>query len=245
MYLPANLYRIVITAMSCLFYPFLLHCQAVWYAPRAEGTLIENSYYCLDYNTRHKQPDWVCYMLTQTHITGSAPRSSGFKNCKQGGITSASTRDYTRSGYDRGHLCPAADMKFSKEAMGETFKMWNISPQNPSLNRGRWAELEATVRDYIRDETDTLYIVTGPVFIGDMGCIGESRVTIPTLFYKVVYCPKRGGIGFLLPNRKIESPLPAWQVSIDLVEAITGIDFFPQLPDDHEDEIEAQVVWWE
>ncbi len=232
-------------ALLCVCLPFLLRGQDTRYIPEVKGTFIENSYYCVDYDSAHKQPSWVYYMLTKAHISGSASRSSSFKDCKQGSVASASTKDYTRSGYDRGHLCPAADMKISKEAMSETFQMWNISPQNPSLNRGRWADLEATVRGYLEDETDTLFIVTGPVFIADMGSIGNNRVTVPSLFYKVVFNPKRGGIGFLLPNRKLDTPLSSWQVSIDLVEAITGIDFFPQLPDAQENEIEAQVSWWE
>ena len=110
--------------------------------PEPQGTLIKNAYYCVDYNTAHKQANWVYYMLTETHISGDTPRSSSFKDCQEGNIRSASTKDYTHSGYDRGHLCPAADMKLSKEAMNATFQMWNISPQNPSLNRGKWAELE-------------------------------------------------------------------------------------------------------
>ena len=238
-------YRIISLLILLLVSPLYSHGQDVRYMPEPQGTLIKNAYYCVDYNTAHKQANWVYYMLTETHISGDTPRSSSFKDCQEGNIRSASTKDYTHSGYDRGHLCPAADMKLSKEAMNATFQMWNISPQNPSLNRGKWAELEETVRDYIKDATDTLYIVTGPVFLGEREYIGDNRVTIPGLFYKVVYNPKRGGIGFLMPNRKLETPLKSWQVSIDLVEAITGIDFFPQLPDKSESEIESQVTWWE
>lgn len=245
MSLSNNLHRVVIATVTCLIMPLYLLGQDLRYAPKAEGALIENNYYSLDYNTEHKQPNWVYYMLTKSHITGTAPRASNFKDCTRGSIASSFNKDYLKSGYDKGHLCPAADMKLSKEAMAETFQMWNISPQNPSLNRGRWSDLESTVRGYIKDEADTLFIVTGPVFTTNIGSIGEGKVTVPTLFYKVVYNPKRGSIGFLMPNQKLDSPLSSWQVSIDLIEAITGIDFYPQLPDELEDEIEAQVDWWE
>ena len=225
--------------------PISLLGQDNRYAPVSKGTLIENTYYCLDYNVEHKQPNWVYYMLTQTHIIGKTPRSSTFKDCKQGDLESASQKDYKGSGYDKGHLCPAADMKLSTEAMKETFQMWNMSPQVPSFNRGRWSDLEALVRNYIKTETDTLFIATGPVFISSQGSIGDGKVTVPGYYYKVVYSPSRGGIGFLMPNQKISSKLPSWQISIELIELLTGIDFFPQLPKYLQAKIESQMTWWE
>ncbi len=237
--------KIVVTAGLLLFLPLLLWGQDHRYVPEVRDVFVCNSHYCLDFNTVHKQPNWVCYMLTDGHVTGATPRSSSFKDCRQGEVKSASQKDYRGSGYDRGHLCPAADMKLSKEAMTATFQMWNMSPQEPSFNRGRWADLEARMRKYIGDCRDTVFIVTGPVFINNKGCIGDGSVTVPGFFYKVVYCPRRGGAGFLMPNEKLEAPLRSWQVSIDLIEALTGIDFFPQLPREVQDRIEAQVEWWE
>lgn len=228
-----------------LLFPLLLAGQDFRYAPQASDVPVRSKYYCLDFNTRHKQPNWVYYMLTPAHIDGKAPRASSFRDCRQGNVCSASLKDYKGSGYDRGHLCPAADMKLDREAMNATFLMWNMSPQEPSFNRGKWADLEALVRKYIKDDRDTLFVVTGPVFLGKEKCIGKNRVTVPGLFYKVVYSPGRGGIAFLLPNLKVTSPLRDWQVSIDLIEALTGIDFFPQLPRKYQDEIESQVVWWD
>jgi endonuclease G len=237
--------RFVLSVGLLLLLPASLWGQDGRYAPEVKGVSIENTCYRLDFNAEHKQPNWVYYSLTQTHITGDTPRSSSFRNCRQGDIRSATNNDYRGSGYDKGHLCPAADMKHSREAMSATFQMWNMSPQEPSFNRGKLADLESLVRSYIRAETDTLFVVTGPVFLNNKGSIGESGVTVPGLYYKVVYCPERGGAAFLLPNQKVSGPLRSWQVSIDLVEVLTGIDFFPQLPDKTEDEIESQVVWWE
>lgn len=244
MYLNHSIRKLIFTGL-CFLFPLSLSGQEYRYAPEVKGTSIRNTYYCLDFNAEHKQPEWVCYMLTHAHINGNAQRSSAFKDCRQGDVSSARQADYKGSGYDKGHLCPAADMKLSKEAMAATFQMWNMSPQEPSFNRGRWSDAEAYVRKCIRDETDTLYVVTGPVFIGNKGSIGEGKVTVPGFFYKVVYCPKRGGMGFLMPNGKVKSPLYSWQVSIDLIEALTGIDFFPQLPQKLQDEIEAQINRWD
>jgi endonuclease G len=177
--------RITLLALFLLF-PIFLFGQDFRYAPETKGTLIQNLYYCLDFNSEHKQANWVYYMLTQTHISGDAQRYSTFKDCKLGDVVSASQKDYKGSGYDKGHLCPAADMKLSKEAMKETFQMWNMSPQVPSFNRGKWSELEALVRSYIKDETDTLFIVTGAIFTDNKGSIGDGKVTVPSMFYKVV-----------------------------------------------------------
>lgn len=237
--------RVTLFILWLLLNGAVCRAQDTRYIPDSRGTLINNTYYSLDFNADHKQPEWVYYMLTQTHIGGDAERSSSFKDCKQNGVVSASTNDYTHTGYDRGHLCPAADMKLSKDAMKETFQMWNISPQDPSFNRGRWADLEALTRNYIRDATDTLFVVTGPVFIDNKESIGKQNdVTVPGFFYKAIYCPKRGGIGFLMPNRKTGEPLRVWVVSIDFIEALTGIDFFPQMPPERQQEIESQAVWW-
>ncbi|MDR2883406.1 MAG: DNA/RNA non-specific endonuclease [Alistipes sp.] len=245
MNIAGNIRKLVVTVGLFVLIPLCLCGQGLEYRPVVNGVLIENPHYCLDFNTGHKQPNWVCYSLTPAHVTGRAPRSSTFRNGRRGNVSSATTDDYKGSGYDRGHLCPAADMKLSREAMTATFLMWNMSPQEPSFNRGGWAQLEALVRGYIDGATDTLHVVTGPVFIGNKGSIGANSVTIPGFFYKVIYCPRRGGIAFLMPNRRISGPLKSWQVSIDLIEALSGMDFFPGLPDERENEIEAQVEWWE
>ena len=236
--------KVFLFALFFIF-PLFLFGQDLRYVPEAKGTLIQNQYYCLDFNSEQKQANWVYYMLTQTHISGNAQRSSAFKDCKQGDIVSASQKDYKGSGYDRGHLCPAADMKLSKEAMKETFQMWNMSPQEPSFNRGKWSELEALVRNYIKDETDTLFIVTGAVFVDNKGFIGNNEVTVPSMFYKAVYCLKKGGIGFILPNQKINDKLHVFQVPISYIEELTGIDFFPQLTKEMQIEIESQISWWD
>ena len=223
----------------CLFvllFPSCLFAQSFQYEPKARS-LTRHKHYSLDFDTLHRQARWVYYMLTFDSINGKTARGDNFRPDPfvPGCPTLA---DYRGSGYDRGHLCPAADMKISQEAMSETFFLSNMSPQAPAFNRGAWAKLEALVRSYIRDNSDTLYVVTGPVFLGATESIGESKVTVPLFYYKAVYCPKRGMTAFLMPNRKIGEPLSAWVVSVDVVEALTGIDFFPQLPPEVQDELE-------
>ena len=154
--------------------------------------------------------------------------------------------DYTRSGYDRGHLAPAGDMKWSAKAMRESFYLSNICPQKPKLNRGIWKDLEEQCRLWALDN-GSLLIVTGPVITGDMKRLGKNRVAIPKAFYKVLcYHTVKGykGIGFLFENRDYkDNSLKSMAIPIDSVEKVTGIDFFPSIPDDQENEMEAAVDW--
>ncbi|MDR1755498.1 MAG: DNA/RNA non-specific endonuclease [Culturomica sp.] len=223
-----------------LFFPLVGFTQ---YEPECKGELIKNTYYTVDYNAGHKQPNWVYYMLVNEYIAGEAKRSNNFQSDERVSIP-ATLKDYRHCGYDRGHLCPAADMTHSTTAMDETFLLSNMSPQDPSFNRGRWNDLEDQIRKYVKNPTDTIYVVTGPIFLNNKGHIGDNKVTIPGFYYKVVYCPKRGGVGFIMPNQKVEQNIKTWIVSIDIVESLTGIDFFPQLPPQIQDCIEAQNTWW-
>ncbi|MGB3586200.1 MAG: DNA/RNA non-specific endonuclease, partial [Tunicatimonas sp.] len=149
---------------------------------------------------------------------------------------------YRRSGYDRGHLAPAGDMGFSEEAMSESFFMSNMSPQNRKFNRDVWRELEEDVRGWAL-ANGSLYVVTGPVFGSDPKKIGENGVSVPDYYYKVLLDyrePEIKAIGFLLPNENTSKPPQAFVESIDNVEAYTGIDFFPELPDELEAELESR-----
>jgi len=150
--------------------------------------------------------------------------------------------DYKGSGYDRGHLAPAADMKYNSVAMSESFYMSNMSPQNPSFNRGIWKRLESLVRGW--GEKFDIFVSTAGVLSSDnLGAIGGNRVTIPSKYYKVIYAPDKNiMIGFLLTNKKQSGDLSSYAVSIDKIESLTGIDFFSELPDNIEEELESKVV---
>lgn len=208
------------------------------YEPVSPGEVVSHTYFTLSFHSVHKQAEWVYYRLTPADSLIVAGRSKGFREDKQVRRGSALPADYTHSGYDRGHLCPAADMAFSEQAMYETFYMSNISPQHPQFNRGIWKKLEKKVRDWSRG--DTLYVVTGPLFRDVQGVIGKSRVTVPGYFYKIVYFPRlQRMIAFILPNEGSDRELSSYVVAVDRVEEETGIDFFPQLPDTLENSLEA------
>ncbi|GAB2773301.1 hypothetical protein GCM10027275_15320 [Rhabdobacter roseus] len=205
--------------------------------------LVRRTGYTLKYFEKYEQAAWVAQVLTAQQIQGKEARENVFLNDPEVKSGSAVTADYTRSGYDRGHLAPAADFKNSSQAMKESFYMSNVSPQDPAFNRGVWSELEKLVRAWAY-KYDKIYVVTGPVLKPGLQEIGRlNRVAVPEQFYKVVLYvnpPYVKGIAFLMKNEGSDLPLHKFVVSIDEVERLTGIDFFPRLPDDIERRVEAR-----
>ncbi len=208
------------------------------YEPTATGELIEHTYFTLDYNEEHEQANWVYYSLKPENITGEAERTNTFRIDPKVSTKSASTSDYTKSGYDRGHLCPAADMSHNETAMRESFYMSNMSPQAPSLNRGRWKSLEELVREWCKDKGE-LHITVGGVLKDGLSQIGTNGVSVPEKYYKVIYSVSDGEmIGFVMPNQKLDGDVKSYAITIDEVEALIGIDLFPQLDQSKESKVD-------
>jgi len=211
--------------------------------PEPGDVIITHIGYTLSYNEEHEQAEWVAYELTAEEAQGTCERTDDFREDPEVPTGSASLADYRGSGYDRGHLIPAADMKWSQEAMSASFYLSNMSPQNPSFNRGGWRTLETLVRNWAI-ENEAVYVTTGGILTPGLIKIGPNGVSVPEKYYKVVLDyrePELKGIGFILPNEKIEQDLINYVMSIDRVEAETGIDFFYNLPDDIEEQIESNV----
>jgi len=195
------------------------------------GEIVHHTYYTLSYAEDHEQAEWVAYVLTRDHLNENwVERTNSFKPDPEVHTESATPRDYKSSGYDKGHLCPAADMSFSIQAMDESFFMSNISPQVPAFNMGIWRELEELTRDWAR-KFGQLYVVTGPILAQPgLGEIGFNKVTVPSYYYKVLLAPdQHRAIAFMLPNQVSTRPVLDYAYTIDQVEASTGLDFFPQL----------------
>ena len=222
-----------------LFISFRLLAQE--YLPKSEGETIRHKYYTLSYNEDHEQANWVHYRLNPTFLNATTPRINSFKVDPSVSTKSADLSDYKGSGYDRGHLAPAGDMKYSRESMIESFFMSNMSPQDPSFNRGIWRRLEEKIREW--GKSSEIFISTAGVLnIKNLGSIGGNKVTIPSKYYKVIYSPKNNSmIGFLLSNKGSSSELKSFVVSVDSIESITGIDFFHELPDEIENSLESKV----
>lgn len=206
--------------------------------------IVRHTGYILSYNEEAEQPSYVAYELTREEVYGALDRGDDFREDKSIKTGSAVLSDYKGSGYDRGHMAPAADFKWSAEAMSDTFYLSNMSPQVPSFNRGIWGDLEAVVRQMAVDN-EKVYIATGPVLTdGPYRTIGKNQVAVPNQYYKVILDytdPDIKAIGFVLPNSDETEKLETYVMSIDEVEKITGLDFFYQLPDDEEAVIESSV----
>ncbi len=205
--------------------------------------IISHTGYWLSYNETHEQSNWVAYDLTNQETIKLFERTDKFIKDPKVKTGTANDKDYSGSGYDRGHLAPASDMGWSSLTMAESFYYSNMSPQTPSFNRGIWKKLEELVRTWTV-EYDTIYIVTGPVLTSGLQTIGANKVSVPNYFYKVILDysePSIKGIGFIIPNIGSSEPLQNFAVSIDSVEKFTGIDFYPKLSDNQEELIEKTL----
>ena len=212
------------------------------YKPKQEQEVVIHNYYSLEYSEECEQSKWVSYVINSKMLSGDTKRSNSFDEDDMVDTKTALSKDYKHSGYDRGHLAPAADMVINDLAMNESFLMSNVSPQVPGFNRGIWKKLEAKVRDFAM-EGDGVYVTTGPVlteFIDTIGVV--KRIPVPKYFYKAVLdCKRKKMIAFVLPNEKSSLPLREYVITIDSLEILTGIDFYYDLPDGLEKKLEREI----
>jgi endonuclease G, mitochondrial len=217
----------------------------------ADGQLVKHSAWVAGYSSKHKQPYWVSHFITKDILYGNYTRSDDFRVDSLVKKGTADSADYMNSGYDRGHMAPSADFRWSKRALSESNLYSNIAPQNPQLNRGTWAKLESLIREWAI-ENNEIYVVTGPVLNQQFTNLqqGSYQVSIPHYFYKIIvdlYPPIYKAIAFLLPNKNVPCKLNSYAATIDSLEKLTGIDFFQTLGDSLENILEKQadIYSWE
>ncbi len=214
--------------------------------PGKADRVLKRDGYALGYSVRHRQPTWVIYELFADDLKGErVSRTNVFVADGEVPGKPVTPEDYKKSGFDRGHLAPAADMAYSEKTMKESFLMSNMSPQRPEFNRDVWKDLESQVRVFALEEKD-IYVVTGPVLPENPTlCIGADRdITVPDAYYKVVYdrTPPEKMIGFIVPNAGSNQKLADFAVTVDAVEAATGLDFFSELPKDKQEKLESTIT---
>ena len=206
--------------------------------------------YVSSYNPETLIPDWVAYELTADETRGEATRAEkDFSMDFNWEGRQAKREDYFGSGWTRGHMAPAGDFMWDDSAMTETFYFMNICPQREELNNKDWQYLEKQVRAWAR-KYDKVWVVTGPI-VGDniYGTIGKDHVVVPDAFFKavMVHDGKRyQSIAFVMGNDAERYWLQDCALTVDELEQKTGIDFYPALPDDIEDDTEARYdlsVW--
>jgi len=211
-------------------------------APVGSNQIIEYTQFTLSYNNTHEQADWVAYELTKAEAEMSRTRCNCFEEDEDITYGSAVDDDYGNTGFDRGHLAPARDNNMSDLANEESFLFSNMSPMVPSFNQEIWESLEEWVNDKA-EEYGTLYVVTGPVFVNNLGSIGSNDVTIPGYFFKAVMRFDENDnpqmMGFIIPNLGWTGIFSDYTVPINTIETLTGLDLFPALVDSKEGRYEA------
>ena len=208
---------------------------------------IEHKAFILEYSEEHEQAKWISYIVTPDIANLGFARSNDFRIDPL--VTSGTTdsidyflydgskpkkRRYEGYGYDRGHLAASADLRWSKEALSESYYYSNISPQIPDFNREIWADLEGLLRKYVIDNNVSLAIISAPILTKDLPKIKQSPngVSIPKQFIKIAYDTTNGrSIAFLMPNKKLPNPPSYYAMSIDDLEQITSYNYFPNIDD--------------
>jgi endonuclease G len=214
--------------------------------PSENHPIVKHFAYSLSYNEQHEQADWVQYFLSKKHVESNLfKRENKFRADQLVLSLSADQNEYKNSGYDKGHLAPAADFAWNEKAMTESFFMSNISPQDPKFNRGIWKKMEEYVRDYALKYGD-IYVVTGPYLTSDLPKINNlSKISVPQYYFKIVLDispPETRAFAFWINNGKSDKSIFYYYKSIDEIEKLTGLDFFSDLPDDLENMIESNLA---
>ena len=204
--------------------------------------IVDYGGFTISFSASHHIPNYAAWKLTRDMTSGTAPRENQFytdpavRGCPE-------TYDYSYSGYDRGHMCPAGDMKWSRAAMHNSFSLANICPQAKTLNTGAWKRLEEKCRQWAQADS-MIVIICGPILTDRLReSIGDTRVSVPERFFKVSLSPgsvPMRGIGFIMRNGRVDGGMQTAAVTINQVEEATGLDFFSSLPDDIEDAVESQ-----
>jgi endonuclease G len=230
----------MLNIVAWLLFPILVLASPLAQSPLDEQ-IVERDFYSLSYNEQHEVANWVAYPLGHPQIRGCVSRTDAFRIDPLITTGSASLQDYQNSNFDRGHLLPAGDMKFDAQAMKDTFFMSNMTPQPAKFNRGRWAMLETLMRSWAL-KYEQLWVVTGPILKERLPTIGINKVSVPVDYFKVII-RKDGdsykGIGFLM---NVDVPYPelvSYALSINQIEDLSGVDFFPFLSDNVEEEVES------
>lgn len=199
--------------------------------------------YTLSYNHEMKNPNWVAWTITASHASGKVKRMD-FSDDEDMPDPKGYLADYYNCGYDRGHMCPAGDNKWSEKAMEDCFRITNMCPQNGGLNRGAWNSIEQQCRAWAK-KYGKVYVVCGPIYLNKQHRkIGKNKVVVPEAFFKVVLCMKGTpkAIGFICRNQSQKGVETADFINaVDEVERITGYDFFSKLPDSVEKKVEAHA----
>lgn len=204
--------------------------------------VLENNGFTVGYSELRRNPLWVAYHARPIHRRRAYRRPDDFR-ADERTLARVSPRDYTRSGYQRGHLAPSwlIAQAYGRKAQLETFLMSNITPQKSGLNQKLWQRLEEIEADRFARWHGGVWVITGPVFGAHVRRL-RSGVEIPDAFYRIYVDEIEDGppqvLTFIVPQTvRGEEPLDDYLSTVDEIEARTGLDFLPAL----EDALEARL----
>jgi endonuclease G len=218
-------------------------------------TLYREGYVICHDNTK-KVPLWVSYHLTAAYLAAGTQKRSNFKFLPDPDLAPgqrAENKDYSKSGYDKGHMCPAADQSRNPTTMKECFYLSNMCPQWPQLNRHPWEQLEVKVRA-LAAKYGEIWVIVGPVFEKNASTgqfepektLGRDQVWVPWGFYKIVVFNDKGrqlrALALQYKNQDETNDIPGHEVTIDAVEQETGLDFLSALPENEQKGIESKKL---
>lgn len=225
--------------------------------PGSEGELIRHSAMALAYDEEHEMAKWVAHIILRDVASGRTTRTNDFRVDQKVSTGSAEEADYFVTfkdkdgktqydgfGFDRGHLAASADFRWNQKALSESYYYSNMSPQRPEFNRESWATVEDYVRSYAIENDVDVYVVTGPVLHPDLPKVSRSvnAVSIPEYHYKIALDIKNEkALAVLMPNELCEGPVEAYVKSINEIEALTGLDFFPNLDTSLSQRLESTI----
>ena len=211
--------------------------------PTNASIVIDRIGFANGYSHERRQPIWVSYRITPEEATNRVVKRTGdFRSDPLTAPSTVTPADYKRTGYDRGHIAPAADMAWDRTAMHNSFYMSNMSPQVPMFNRGIWRLLEEWVRETAAKD-GPLFVYTGPIFAPNGEAHYINNIEVPIAYYKVILAERepRKMIGFVLNNEPSDHSLSTFCCTVDEVESKTGVDFFSSLPQEVQDDLEGRV----
>lgn len=234
---------------TSIVYPVAEGIEIPQSTKKQEERILSKMNYTVAFNEKTNMPNWVAWTISKEELIERESRTNNFQpDPALPDHMAVTTEDYTGSGYDRGHMCPAADNKFHWRAMDECFYMTNICPQNHNLNAGVWSSLEHQCRQWAEDG-HTVHVACGPIISNKAKAryIGkEHKVRVPDAFFKVVIFGLEGtnpqAAGFVFENKAGKKDLEHYACTIDEVEKLTGIDFFYRLEDDIEKRLESMIT---
>ena len=217
-----------------------------WDLPAYNATedIVQHMGYTASYNHTTLIPDWVAWELTAEEVCDIYDYQCSFSRDPDVEYPKASREDYSRTGWDKGHMAPRADMKWNAQALEESYYFTNICPQDHEMNGGAWRKIEELTRRLAR-HYGNVYVVCGPVPHGERHkAIGPHGVYVPDTFFKALAINVGGDwrtVGFLMENSPQNFSPRHYAVTVDSVESVIGRDLFPKLPEKAESSFDWNI----